>query len=94
MIELKVGKNKYRITRDEHCFHLNQIIKINKKDSPNYGEERDSLVGYYGNLSQLLRGMHKNQMLSAEDVHSLEGLVETACNDLKETIIMVTGWTK
>ena len=92
MIELKVGRKRYQITSDDHCFHLNQMIKVNKKDSPNYGEEYPYLIGYYGNLSQLLRGMHRNQMIDVDEAKSLEELVENACNDLKQAIVTVTGW--
>lgn len=66
-------RNKYEFTKDDHCITLYKVLKNTDKDSPNYGNDYQKLIGYYSNIESLLKKIQFLELVPSGTVSELLG---------------------
>ena len=85
MIDLKFGKYGVK-TADKLNIVLYELVKVKKKDSPNYGKMSEKVLGYYSHLEHALNAYVKLAMADDDfNATSIEEVKEML-TELKEQI--------
>lgn len=89
MIDIKL-EGGYRIyTQDDYSVILSRMIPIFNTKSKNYGQVREKIVGYFGNLRQALAGFAKHRM--ADDDTHLTGSVDAIIAELEKLEVTINS---
>lgn len=64
-------RNNYVFTKDEHSITLYKKVTVKDKESKNYGQEIDKLIGHYGNVESVIKKLVHMELIESGTIKEL-----------------------
>lgn len=79
-------RNNYVFTKDDNSITLYKKVKVKDKNSKNYGQDIDKLIGHYSSVEQVVRKLVHLELIESGSVQELIADLRQVSANVKELV--------